>query len=184
MEIDINQDSVSLRDKYQIFIDKQQRHNASYKMLSLLPEIYLYEWDSELPKVTINKRLQWFAARYDLTKSDGKVYEFTTKSYWKGHFQCICGFDAYDIYAHRGRKYSVYKNDVQVAWWTKQAVSWFDGDNYKIIADNNCDYNLIISFCLIIDNYRSQDRKHIINIDIGKIGPEAKKFDPYWQPKQ
>jgi hypothetical protein len=183
MEIDINQNKISVRDKYQIFIDGQQRHNATSKLFRLFPEIELYEWDSELPRMRINKKFGFLAANYDLTKSDGKVYEFRTKSYWKGHFQCMYDADIYDIYAHRGRKYSVYKNDIQVAWWTKQAVSWFNGDNYKIIADRNCDYNLVISFCLIIDNYSSEGNKGTLNVNIGRIGPQVKKFNANWQPQ-
>lgn len=183
MEIEIHQESASIRDKYQIYIDGQQRHHANYKILALLSELYLYEWDSDLPRFTINKKLQFYAANYTLRRIDGSVYEFTTKSLWKGHYQCIGGLDIYDIYGHRGRKYSVFKNGNQVAWWTKNAVSWLEGDNYKIIADNSCDYNLIISFCLIIDNYKSQGKKSVINIDIGRIGPEAKKFDVAWLPK-
>ena len=183
MEIDINQKKISIGDKYQIYIDGVQRHNASSKIFRLFPEIELYEWDSQLPKIKINKRFSLFVPKYDLTKWDGAVYEFRTKSFWKGHYQCIVGFDVYDIYSHRGRKYSIYKNDTQIAWWTKEAVTWFGGDNYKIIADNNCDYNLIISFCLVIDNCKSKN-EGAINIDIGKIGPQAKMFDPEWRPKQ
>ena len=183
MEIDINQKKISIGDKYKIFIDGQHRHKASSKIFRLLSEIELYEWDSEFPRMRINKRFNLITAKYDITKDDGSVYEFRTTSFWKGHYQCICGADVYDIYAHRGRKYSVYKNDVQVAWWTKQAVSYFSGDNYKIIADRNSDYNLLISFCLIIDNYRSEGDKKAINIDIGRIGPQARTFDVNWQPK-
>jgi hypothetical protein len=29
---------------------------------------------------------------------------------------------------------------------TKNCVTWFDGDNYRIVADNDCDFELIISF--------------------------------------
>lgn len=36
-----------------------------------------------------------------------------------------------------------------MAWWEKKAVSWCKGDNYKIIADDDCDANLMITFCLI-----------------------------------
>ena len=183
MEIDINQKKISIGDKYQIFIDGQQKHSASSKLFRLLPEIELYELDSDFPRMRINKRFNLITAKYDITTHDVKVYEFRTKSFWKGHFQCICDADIYDIYVHRGLKYSVYKNDLQVAWWTKHAVSWFSGDNYKIIADRNCDYNLLISFCLIIDNYRSEGNKKAINIDIGRIGPQAKKFDLNWHPK-
>jgi hypothetical protein len=30
--------------------------------------------------------------------------------------------------------------------WNKNCVTWFDGDNYRIVADNDCDFELIISF--------------------------------------
>jgi len=116
MEIDINQKKISIGDKYQIFIDGQQRFRAAAKLFRLLSEIELYEGDSEFPRMRIKRRFNLIAAKYDITKYDGNVYEFRTRSFWKGHFQCICDGDMYDIYAHRGRKYSVYKNDLQVAW--------------------------------------------------------------------
>jgi hypothetical protein len=28
----------------------------------------------------------------------------------------------------------------------QNCVTWFDGDNYRIVADNDCDFELIISF--------------------------------------
>ncbi len=36
MEIDINQKKISIGDKYQIFIDGQQRYSASRQLLQLL----------------------------------------------------------------------------------------------------------------------------------------------------
>jgi hypothetical protein len=51
----------------------------------------------------------------------------------------------YEIFGHKGRKYSILKNK-QVAYWNKNCVTWFDGDNYRIVADNDCDFELIISF--------------------------------------
>jgi hypothetical protein len=78
----------------------------------------------------------------------------------------------------------LYKNDRQVAWWDKKAVSWFNGDNYTITADKDCDRNLVICFCLAMDNYASNDNeKKAVNFDIGKIGPQARKFDAAWTPK-
>jgi len=62
--------------------------------------------------------------------------------------------------------------------------SWFEGDNYKIVADESCDVELIVSFCIIIDNYYSNmnsDTK-TLNFDLGNIGPEAKVFDQNWRP--
>jgi uncharacterized protein YxjI len=184
MEIDINQTQISIGDKYEIFTDGQQTYNASAKIFRIFAEINLFEFNSEAPRMIIKKRFAFFAAKYNITRWDQAVFEFKTVSFWRSHFQCLCGPDMYDIYGHRGRKYSVYKNDRQVAWWDKKAVTWFNGDNYKIIADKDCDKNLIISFCLVIDNYASNDKeKKAFNFDIGKIGPQAKKFDSSWQPK-
>jgi uncharacterized protein YxjI len=184
MEIDINQKKISIGDKYQIFINGQQTHRASAKIFRIFAEINLFDMSSDFPEMTIKRRFAFFKAKFDITRKNDAVIELRTISFWKSHFQCVSGADMYDIYGHRGRKYSVYKNDRQTAWWDKQAVSWFNGDNYKIVADKDCDKNLIISFCLAIDNYASNDNeKKAVNIDIGKIGPQARKFDPNWQPK-
>jgi uncharacterized protein YxjI len=184
MEIDINQKKISIGDKYQIFIDGQQTHRASAKIFRIFAEINLFDMSSDFPEMTIKRRFAFFKAKFDITRKNDTVIELRTISFWKSHFQCVSGADMYDIYGHRGRKYSVYKNDRQVAWWDKQAVSWFNGDNYRIVSDKDCDKNLIISFCLAIDNYASNDsEKKTVNIDIGKIGPQARKFDPDWQPK-
>lgn len=185
MEIDINQRKISIGDKYQIFTNGQQTHTATRALLQLLPEINLFENSfGGSARMTINKRFSLFKATYDITRWDNNIIKFRTKSYWKLYYQCQCGADTYDIYGHRGRKYSIYKNDKQVAWWNKKAVTWFAGDNYKIIADKDCDVNLIISFCLIVDNFSSDDHDgNTVTYDFGNIGFQVKKFDDSWQPK-
>jgi len=91
----------------------------------------------------------------------------------------------YGVFGHRGRKYSIYKNNKQIAWWDKNKVRWFNGDNYQIIADFDVDRELLISFCLILDNDRSQNRsENAVTVDYGNIGPQAKKFNPDWRPKR
>ncbi|HET6996515.1 MAG TPA: hypothetical protein VFI06_16080 [Chitinophagaceae bacterium] len=184
MEIDINQKKISVGDKYKIFIDGQQTHYASRKLWRLMPEINLFDNDHDKPRMIINKRLSWFRAKYDITRWNEKVLEFRTKSYWKHHYQCQSGSDTYDVYGHRGRKYSIYKNDVQIAWWDKRAVTWFAGDNYKITADKDCDVDLIISFCLVVDNFSSDDHNgNAVTLNVGNIGFQVKKFDENWLPK-
>ncbi len=182
MDIDINQKKISIGDKYEIFVDGQQSYNAASKIFRWLAEINLYTPGDERPIMTVKKRFSFYTS-YDIIKSDESVFEFRTKSFWKGHYYCNVGSDLYEIYAHRGRKFSVYKNDRQVAWWTKKAVTWFNGDNYKITADKDVDKELIISFCLVVDSAFSNDNKKSFNVSVGKIGPQAKKFDPTWQPK-
>jgi uncharacterized protein YxjI len=184
MEININQKKISIGDKYKIFIEDQEVYAASTKLFKLLSEINLFETGGGNPKMTMNKKWSWLKPGYDLTRWDGSLLEFRTVSFWKHHYQCQSGNDYYDVYGHKGRKYSVYKNDTQIAWWEKKRVTWFAGDNYKIIANSTCDRELLISFCLVIDNYFSDDHDgNTVTINIGSIGPQAKKFDPNWEPK-
>lgn len=183
MEIDINQQKISIGDKYKIFIDGQQTHYASRKLIGLPPAIYLYQVNTDRPRMTIEKYFS-FQIKYDITRWDNNVLTFRTISFWKRQYECPVQSDVYTIYGHRGRKYSIYKNDRQVAWWNKNALSWFAGDKYKTIADKDADTSLLISFCLIVDNFSSYSWDWIMrNIEFGNIGFQARKFDPDWQPK-
>src|SRR6185503_3817329 len=184
MEIDINQKKISIGDKYRIHMDGQQTHTASTKLFRWLAEINLYPTDSDQPRYTMKKKWSWIRISFDLTRWDYNVFEFRTKSVWKRHYYCQAGSDLYDIYGHRGRKFSIYKNGNQIAWWDQKRVTWFDGDNYKLTADRDADHELLISFCLVIDNAISHSNNgNALNINIGHIGPQTVKFDPAWQAK-
>lgn len=189
MEINISQNKISVSDKYQIYIEGQKKYFASAKLFRLLSEINLFNYTENKTEnnavFIIKKKWNWFKTTYDLRRFDNNVFEFTTKNMWKRHYNCIVGQDNYEIFGHNGRKYSIYKNDKQVAWWDKESVSWFNGDNYKIIADNDCDYCIIISFCLVIDNSASNDNDgNMVTIDLGNFGSQAKEFDKNWQPNK
>ena len=182
MEININQKKLSIGDKYKIFIGEREAYMASAKLFRWLAEIELKDMN-ERPKLTIKKKWFFIIPSYNIIRGQ-EIYDFKTISFWKNHFQCQIGADVYDIYGHRGRKYSIYKNDRQVAWWNKASVTWFNGDNYKITADNESDVELLLALALVVDNAKSNDSdKGIFNLNIGHIGPQAKKFDPSWQPK-
>ena len=184
MRIDINQQKISIGDKYKIFIDGQQTYTAASELFKFLSVINLLNNEGFNLRLKINKLWGWFKPKYNITLYGNQILEFRSESFWKMHYQCQNGKDIFDIYGHRGRKYSVYKNDKQIAWWEKQAVTWFNGDNYTIITDSDSnDVELIIAFCLIIDNfYHDENRKNAVNIDIGNIGGQVRKFDPYWKP--
>jgi uncharacterized protein YxjI len=188
MEININQKKISVGDKYKIFTDGQPSHTASRKLFRFLPEVNLFRLNDDQPVMTIKKRISFFSAKYNILRWDNRrgndILEFRTVAFWKAQYQCQAGNDTYDIYGHRGLKCSIYKNDRQIAWWDQQAVSWFAGDNYTIIADHDADADLLISFCLVIDNFRSDDHDgKTLTFHLGHIGPQARKFDPGWQPK-
>ncbi len=185
MRIDINQKKIAIGDKYQIFLEGQQTYKASNELFRLLSVINLFKNDSDRPRLTINK--QWFLwkPKYQIRLHDlNSTLEFRAESFWDMHYQCHCSPDMYHVYGHHGRKYSVYRNNTQVAWWEKEAVSWFDGDNYTITADSDSNLDLIIAFCLIIDNHKSKRHgDNAVSYDIGNIGGQVREFDPGWRPK-
>ena len=182
MEININQKKIAIGEKYKIEVDGLKTYTAASKIFRFLPEIHLLEQGNDRPRFIVEKKFSFFKTSFELTRWDNNKFEFRTKNFLKRHYYCQVGADYYEIFGHRGRKYSVYKNAKQIAWWDKNAVVWFEGDNYKIVADKDIDAELLISFCLAVDN-KSERKSSAITWDIGSIGPQVKKFDANWQPK-
>ncbi|MFT2010202.1 hypothetical protein ACMA1I_16120 [Pontibacter sp. 13R65] len=172
-------------DKYRIFINGEQRYFASTELVSFLPKLYLFDNQHSRAKLIMRKKWSWFNTKYKITLWDRDIIEFTAAAFWSIHYQCQDGGDLYDVYGHKGRKHSVYRNGVQIAWWDKEMVSWFDGDNYRVIADDDSNYELVMAFCLMLDNKdSSSDNGSTVTVDFGNIGPQAKEFDYAWRPKQ
>ena len=184
MIIDINQKKISIGDKYRIFINEKQTYSAHTQLFRFLSEVNIFEENVGRSKITLKKRWSWFDTKYDIYRNGNIKFEYRTVSVWKIHHKCQVGNDLYEIFGHKGRKYSIFKNNKQIAYWDKNCVTWFDGDNYRIIADNDCDYELLMAFCLINDNKsESSNNENALTFDLGNIGPEARKFDNNWKLK-
>lgn len=183
MEIDVNQRKIAIGYKYDIYCQGKQIRYAHSKLLQFLTHIELSDSEAGKCLLTLVKRLSFLRTNYDIQFPGEYVVEFRTVSVWKAHYRCIYGKDTFDIYSHKGRKHSVYKNGCQVAWWDQEAVTWFEGDNYKIIADDDCDADLIIAFCLILDDSKNNNTdRSMFKFNMGHIGPQAKEFDMRWHP--
>jgi len=185
MRIDINQKKISLFNSYKIFTDQKKSHRAECDFVFFMPVIDLYKETSNRPIVRIKKRWSVFKPKYDILFRDGTVAPFRTKSIWSCHHYCTFNNDEYTIYSHLERKYSIFKNDIQIAGWDKEAVVWFSGDNYKLLADDDVFVELMISFCLIIDNYFNRRQNgNVLTYDFGEVLAEDRKFDKKWTPKE
>lgn len=182
MIINIHQKKLSIVDQYKISINGVLKYLASSPP-GLLPEILVMDAENNRLKIKMKKHLQWFKAKYDIHILDHELYCFNTISYFRSHFRCIAAGMVYDVYTHRGRKHSIFKDNKQIAWWEKHVISWLEGDQYSITADENSDANLLISFCLILDNYLSGNKgENLLTINWGYMGLQAKHFDENWQP--
>lgn len=185
MQIDIEQKAISFGDKYTILLDGKEAYYARGAVFTILAKISLSAEKQGTPLLVINKKFAPFMAEYTITMADGSILNFTTLSVWGYHYQCVMGNDTYDIYGNRGLKYSIYKNNVQVAYFVAASAVLFFGDSYTLYADDDCNQELLIAFCLIIDNYAYNDNgKYTITINLGKIGIGMKKFDSEWRPNK
>lgn len=183
MRIDINQKKISVRSKYTIFLNVKESFMASKDLFTWLSVINLFSIEENKTILSMKQKWSWFKTTYKIEYGN-ELLDFTTISFWKLHYQCKHQNDKYDIYGHRGRKYSIYKNDTQIAFWDKEAVSWFAGDNYIIVADDDADHQLLIGFCLILDNANSNDKDGAtVRYDFGNLGWQAKEFNPNWIAK-
>jgi len=183
MRIDINQKKIAFGNKFTIVKGGETILRAASKLFRILSVTDLFQPNRELPLGTIRRRLAVFNAKYDIEIINQASYHFSTVSYWKNHHQCRAGNTIYDVYGHRGRKYSIHKNGEQVAYFKKEAVTFFEGDNYMLIANDDADHLLLVIIVLIVDNYRSNNKNDsAINIDIGHIF-QACKFDQSWTPQ-
>lgn len=181
MIITIHQKKLSIGDQYDIALNGASKYTASRAVLQWLAEILVFDLPSKRQQLKINRRFQWFKATYEISFGHSQCL-FKTISYLKSHYQCQCAADTYDIYAHRGRKYSIFKNNRQVAYWEHALLTWLEGDQYRITADDDSCAELLIAFCLIIDNYvYGNHGESLLTINWGYFGLEAKPFNPAWE---
>ncbi len=184
MQIDINQKKIALGSKYEIVRNGKTIYKAASKLFRFLSEINLFRPEDDHVLLSIHRLFSFFTAKYSLEMDNGSEALFYTVKYWKNHYRCEYRGKGYDIYGHRKRKFSIFKNDNQIARFEKEAVSYFEGDNYKLTADDDVEVILLLGFVLVIDNYRNRSRNRgIINYDFGSVF-EARPFDENWIPAE
>lgn len=183
MIIKIQQHRISIGDGYDIFTNGKRTFSAYTEILTLDTIINVCEYGTDVKMLSMERMFSLFGPTY-IINQNRKQYEFSTVSSWKSHYQCIVRDTTYNIYGHSGGLYSVYKGEIQIAYWTGKLVTFMEGDKYEIHADNNCDAKLLIAFCLIIDNhYYDNNNNSLFTFNFDRLGPKKKYFDNNWKPK-
>lgn len=132
------------------------------------------------PLIILKRKSFLVVVRYSIDRySDKSQLIFKVKSTLRHHFQCVDKNDTYDIYGHKIEVCSVYKNNVQVAWWDLKAGT----GNEKIIANNDIDMELIISFYILANRliFIRNDGQGILGNMLTNAF-EERAFDTIWQP--
>ena len=182
MKINIRQHKISIGSQYEIFVEQNEKYYAETDLFSR-KIIHLYLKKDLIERITIFKSFYFFTPDYKIELPNGNRIKFQTLTHWRTYFKCVLENDIYEVYCHRKRKISIYKNGLQIGACQKNAVTIFAGDNYELILDHDTEVELLISFILILDNMTSKNRGNIITLDFGLIFKEFKKFDTNWKPK-
>ena len=121
-------------------------------------------------------------SRHEFNLSDGRTYRFRCEELWKRVFVCEGGEERFRLYEHRGLKYSIFRNDRQIAAFVKNRVVIGTGNRYEIRMDADADLVIVLCLVLTINCSESDAKDSSITVDFGNIGPEGRRFDESWEP--
>ena len=174
MNITIYQSEFSSRTDYDISAPACD-YGVQKKLLSSGEEFQLTSGDRRGVVAKIRSRGSSFRARFDIELSDGGILHFQRESPWRGVFGCQGGPESFHLCEHRGLKFSVFRNGLQIAAFTKNRVQIGKGYRYDIRM--NQDANSVLVTCLVLVagamNYEDAD---------AASGSEARPFDEAWEP--
>lgn len=177
--IDVNQQKISIGDKYKIAINGQPHYLAKASLWRLFPKVDIMPLQGDQVYMSIEQG--WGFLKPNITFSIGSSqYKLETISWWKRRFAVSVGNDRFEIVGHRGRKVSIFQNDRQIAWFDNAAVTFFNGDNYHCIANASAPVEWMIASILFWDMHYNRQQKSAVNIKFGSM-VQSQAFDSAWQ---
>jgi hypothetical protein len=102
---------------------------------------------------------------------------------WKRVFVCEGNQECFRLYEHKGLKYSIFKNDRQIAAFVKNRIVIGRGNKYEIRVDADADLILVLCLALTVNSAENDDKDASVTFDFGNIGPEDRPFDASWKPR-
>jgi uncharacterized protein YxjI len=122
-------------------------------------------------------------SRHDFSLSDGRAYNFYCEELWKSIFVCEGNQETYHLYQHKGLKYSIFKDDEQIAAFIKNRIVLGKGNHYDIQMNVDADLILVLCMVVTINTAEHDDDDSTVTIDFGNFGPEGRPFDESWVPR-
>lgn len=184
MEIIVEQKGISLTDQYNIYINNKLKYTAASEPLKTTAIINIYEKESRI--LIIKKQNFGIRANYLIEDINNHTYFFKEVNNLKLIMKCQVEEDLYQIYGHNGNKYSIFKNNTQVAFWKKNNFTIGEKDVYKIVANNNENALILSAFCICIDNSKSNFSNELsfFNFNTGISGNLLREFNSNWKPSE
>jgi uncharacterized protein YxjI len=179
MDVSIQERKFSFRSEYDIS-SPGIRYYAQKAFFSFNSKLQLRTEGGEI-KAAIRRRFP-FLLRYDFELSEGRLYRFRCEKFWKGVFLCEGAGGCFRLYQHKGRKWSIFQNDRQIAAFTKNRLVIGKGNSYEIRMNADADAVVVICLTLTVNTAEHDDDNATVTIDLGNIGPEDRPFNESWEP--
>ena len=122
--------------------------------------------------------------KHSFLLSDGRTYEFGCEKLWNQVYTCEGNGEIRQHYQYRGFNDSVFREERQIAAFTRIRVVWGKGNKYRLRMNRDADVVVVLSMVPTINTIEHDDDESTVTIDFGSLGPEAKHFDEKWQPRQ
>jgi len=181
MFLSIKERAISLRSTYDIVSPDGKTYKGERKLFSLFPNVKILDAGGQ--EVLILKGgFALFSQKYDFIFPDGRVYKYLTESRLKPVYKVEGNGETYRLYRHRGVKFSIFKDETQIAAITKNRLTIGKGNEYQVQMNSDADPLIISAIILAFNSSAEDDKKGALSVDIGYMGMEAKHFDTNWVP--
>jgi uncharacterized protein YxjI len=181
MDMTVQERKVSFSSEYDITAPADSYY-ARKAILALTDKIEITKQDGAAA-AHIQGHFSPLRSKHDFIFADGRAFTFECEKMWTQVYACQGAGEAYTLYVHRGLKFSIFKDDRQVAAFTKNLVVLGSGNNYEIRMDSDADALLIACMVITINSAEFDDDKESVSIDFGNIGPQGRRFDEAWEPR-
>jgi hypothetical protein len=120
--------------------------------------------------------------KFKVIMADGNEFHFKMENMQALKYLCEKNGTLYEIYQHKDRKHSIFRNDTQVAYFDKAEFAKFGADKYTLIADEHSDIELFLGFIMILHIIHGSNKQSVYSKDKGNVW-EKRAFDISWNPK-
>ena len=181
MNVTIQERKVSFAAEYDITAPAAVYY-AKKAFFSLTDHLELQETGGNVV-ATIQGAISPLEHKHDLTLSDGRRYHMRCAEIFRRVYLCDGNLESYSLYEHKGLRCSIFREDRQVAAFTKNRVVFAQGNRYEIRIDSDADLVLILCMILTVSLSEDNNNDSTVTFDLGNIGPEARPFSEDWQPR-
>jgi uncharacterized protein YxjI len=181
MDVSVQERMVSFSSEYDI-ITPAVNYYARKAILAVNDRIEVTKEDGAVA-AHIQGHFSPLRSKHDFTFADGRVFAFECEKMWTQVYKCEGAGETYTLYVHRGLKFSIFKDDRQIAAFTKNLVVLGSGNCYEIRMDSDVDALLIVCMVITLNSAEFDEDKETVSVDFGNIGPQGRKFDDSWEPR-